>query len=237
MSHEILDNITHHDLKIITRRGAEYGDNIHCTPVYLSEFRQLQAYYPVFLRKNNEKQFEPVALLGFSEQENLFLTSQGWQASYIPLSIQRQPFLIGFQTTTENGVPAQQPVVCIDTAHPRVSRSEGEAVFLPQGGNSPYLQHITSVLATIQQGHQQNQQFISALSALDLIEPLLLELSLPDQQTHRVTGLYTINEERLNQLNGEQLASLHQQGYLQHCYMMIASAMNIRTMLQHKQPG
>lgn len=237
MSHQILDNLSHADLKVITRRGADYGDNIHCTPAYLAEFRQLQTHYPIFFRKNNEQQFEPVVLLGFTEQQNLFLTAQGWQASYIPLSIQRQPFLIAFQHSTENGVPVQQPVVCIDTSHPRVSRTEGEPLFLPQGGNSPYLQHISSVLATIQQGHQQNLHFTTTLATLDMIEPLTLELSLPTQQTHRITGLYTINEARLNQLNSGQLASLHQQGYLQHCYMMIASAMNVRSMLQLPTQG
>ncbi|MDX3774181.1 SapC family protein [Chromatiaceae bacterium AAb-1] len=234
MSHEILDNITHHDLKIITTRSALYGDNIHCTTAFIPEFRQLQAHYPIFLRQNSEQQFEPVVLLGFTEHENVFLGEQGWNATYIPLSIQRQPFLIGFQTRTENGVPVKSPVVCVDMAHPRVSRTEGEAVFLEHGGNSRYLEHISSVLATIQQGHADNQQFCQMLSTLELAEPLTLEFTDNNGQTHRVGGLYTINEDRLNQLDAATLEKLHRHSYLQHLYMMIASAINVRTMLQLK---
>lgn len=233
MAHEILDNITHQDLKIALCHGAEYGDNLHCVPAYLPEFRQLQSDYPLFLRKNDQQQFEPLALLGFVEHENLFLTSRGWDAAYIPLSIQRQPFLIGFQTRMENGIPQQHPVVCVDTAHPRVSRDDGEAVFLPQGGSSPYLKQITTILATIQQGQLQNQKFVAALTEMDLIEPVTLEFSFTKQ--HRIDGLYTINEQHLSQLNAEQLQQLHIQGYLQHIYMMIASAVNIRNMVRRKQ--
>lgn len=233
MAHEILDNITHQDLKIALRQGAEYGDNQQCVPAYLPEFRQLQSDYPLFLRKNEQQQFEPLALLGFVEQENLFLTSKGWDAAYIPLSIQRQPFLIGFQTRMENGIPQQHPVVCVDMAHPRVNRDHGEAVFLPQGGNSPYLKQITTILATIQQGQLQNQKFVAALTEMDLIEPVTLEFTFATQ--HRIDGLYTINEPHLSQLKAEQLQQLHNQGYLQHIYMMIASAINIRNMVRRKQ--
>jgi hypothetical protein len=233
MAHEILDNITHQDLKIITRHGREYGDNLHCVPAYLPEFRQLQSDYPLFLRKNEQQQFEPLALLGLVEQENLFLTPQGWDAAYIPLSIQRQPFLIGFQTRVENGIPQQHPVVCVDMAHPRISHHEGETVFLSQGGNSPYLQQVTTVLATIQQAQLQNQKFVAALTEMDLIEPVTLEFTFAKQ--HRIDGLYTINEPHLSQLKAEQLQQLHSQGYLQHIYMMIASAINIRSMVRRKQ--
>jgi len=36
--------------------------------------------------------FEPSALLGFQPQENLFFVDGRWDAAYVPLQIQRQPF-------------------------------------------------------------------------------------------------------------------------------------------------
>ena len=41
-----------------------------------------------------------------------------WQASYIPLSMERQPFLIGFQDRDVDGVPQRVPVVHVDMDHP-----------------------------------------------------------------------------------------------------------------------
>ena len=42
-------------------------------------------------------------MFGVEEGENLFLDEKGWNASYIPLNIMRQPFLIGFQEKTQEG--------------------------------------------------------------------------------------------------------------------------------------
>lgn len=233
--HVLLDNITHKDLKIITERSADYGDNISLTGVFPIEFKQVQNQYPIFFKKNsNTGQFDPVALLGFEEGENLFLARQDWAQSYIPLSIQRQPFLIGFQQSTENGVPTQQSVIHLDMNHPRVSQTEGEAVFLAQGGNSSYLEHINSVLLAIHQGHQQNSDFTRQLTDLELIEPFTLEIELNDGSHNKLVGLYTLNEEKLAKLTGNQLEQLHQQGYLQLAYMIVASHANLRAMIELK---
>ena len=53
-------------------------------------------------------------LFGFAEAENLFVTDDGWDARYVPLTILRQPFLIGFQESFEAGVPQRTPVVHVD---------------------------------------------------------------------------------------------------------------------------
>ena len=127
--HAVLDNISHKDIRIISQRGADFGDNVSLTTAFISEFMQLQSWYPLFFRRNSDNNsYEPVALLGLKPGQNLFLQHDGWQAGYVPLSMQRQPFLIGFQQQFDNGVPQQVPVVCIDLDHPRVSQTQGEAV-------------------------------------------------------------------------------------------------------------
>ena len=58
--------------------------------------RNVQACYPIFFIKDGATgQFYPAAVFGFDENENLFLSDQGWDASYIPMMIRRHPFLIG----------------------------------------------------------------------------------------------------------------------------------------------
>lgn len=234
-NHVPLDNINHQDLRIITKRTAELGDAINCTNVFPFEFRQLQAEYPIFFKKSDETgQFSCVTLFGFEDNENLFLSEQGWQANYIPLSMKKQPFLIGFKESIENGVPQKTPTIHLDMSSARISKTEGEALFLAQGGKSPYLEYISSVLEKIYQGHGDSSAFSNTLVELDLIESLTLGLSLKDGVKNNITGLYSINEKRLKELSSDELKMLHTNGYLEHIYMMLGSLANLTAMTSMK---
>lgn len=235
-NHQMLDNITHQNVKIKTGNSAALGDGVSATGVFPSEFSQLQAEYPILLKKNSDTgQFESIVLLGFENAENLFLSQQGWQSEYLPLSIARQPFLIGFQQSVENGVPKNNPVVTIDMDHPRVNTEEGEPVFLPSGGSSPYLDYVTSVLMSIHQGHEERQHFTEQLLNHELVEPFQLSITFENGSSQTIEGLYTINEDRLRELPAETAGKLHSQGYLQHIYMMLASIANIRQLIKRKE--
>jgi len=237
-SHVILDNVTHKELKVNTQYKKGHGFDLSLSRVFPVEFSRLQAEYPIFFTKNQKNgagAFEAVALFGFNDNENLYLSDRGWTANYIPLGIQRQPFLIGFEEIFEQGVPTQRPRVHIDADHPSVSSSEGQPVFLPQGGESPFLGHINSVLKTIHDGHSDSADFFQALEELELIEPLTMKIDITETSTHNLTGLYTINEEKLPQLNAAALESLHSKGYLQHIYMILASMPNITSLINRKR--
>lgn len=231
----LLDNVAHKNLRIITTRSARYGDNIANTSVFPSEFRRVQAEYPIVFREDaSEGYFEPVAMLGLEGGENLFLEDDTWNARYVPLMIQRQPFLIGFQQHTEGGVPVKEAVIYIDMNSPRISESEGEAVFLEHGGVSPYLEHVTSVLKAINEGHKYNKGFSDALIKYELLEPFALEVELNNGSKFKLLGFHTIDEEKLNALDGDALESLHSRGYLEHIYMTMASIANFSVLIQEK---
>ncbi|MFT5164566.1 MAG: hypothetical protein ACI9FJ_003169 [Alteromonadaceae bacterium] len=234
-NHVLLDNISHKDLRIKPGFSAELGDNISYTVAFADEFRQLQSDYPIFLRKNSQTaQFEAIALLGFADNENLFVTEQGWDGAYIPLTIKRRPFLIGFQNVVEDGVSSQNPVVHIDMDSPRISQTQGHPIFSAHGGNSPYLEEINSILLEIYNGTEQSKTFADLLIEFNLLEAFTLKISLEDNSDIELVGFYTINEEKLAALGTVELAKLHQQGYLQHIYMMIASQNNIPVMIEKK---
>src|SRR4051812_33968607 len=114
------DNVTHRDLRIVTTRGAAWGDDPMSSPVFLSEFRSAQATYPIVLQQAGDGGgFPPVALMGLRNGENLFLDAHGWDAHYIPLAIERGPFMIG---RGDNEL-----MVHLDIESPRVGRDEGAA--------------------------------------------------------------------------------------------------------------
>ncbi|MBM0103729.1 SapC family protein [Steroidobacter sp. S1-65] len=223
--HALLNNIDHKDLRVITTRSAELGDNVMLALTFPSEFRDLQAHYPIVFRKNAQGQFEPIALLGFKDGQNLFLNRHGWDASYIPLTIERQPFLIGFGADRE-------PVMHIDLDHPRVSRDSGEPLFREFGGNTEFLERMNSVLLAIHQGMAANESFIGTLLQFELLESFVFDIQLNDGSHNRLAGFYTIHEERLRDLNGAVLERLNRTGHLQAMYMQLASLSQFRALIE-----
>lgn len=227
-NHVVLDNISHKDLKVITTRCEAYGDGVNFTTVMPSELRQLQSDFPLFIRKTQDSgSWEIIALFGLEQDENLFLADNGWQAGYLPLTLERQPFLIGFG-------PDDNPMVHIDMDSPRISEREGEPVFLAQGGNSPYLLRISSVLKAIHEGHEHTAAFTKTLDNLELIEPVALTVELNNGEKLTLEGLHTVNEEKVAALQGAQLSEFHGQGYLQLAHMMMASINNMSTLIAKK---
>jgi len=231
----LLNSIEHQELKVITERSKQYGDNLWYSLTFPTEFRSVQAYYPIFFNKDaSTGQFISVALFGFQDQENLFLTGNKWDATYIPLSVARQPFLIGVQKVNEDGEDKEQRVLHIDMDHPRVNQEQGEALFLEFGGNTPYLDSCADMLETMHHGILDSQIFIGLLIEHELLEPFSLDVELNDNSKHQMVGFYIINEEKLTELNSEILTTLHASGYLQAIYMAIASQSNIRGLLNRK---
>ena len=232
---ELLNNIDHKDLKVRIERSAELGDNMWFTPTFPQEFRSLQNQYPIVFTRNEQiGQFQAVALLGFEIGENLYLDDNGWNARYIPLSVMRQPFLIGYQDAEKDGVGINQMVVSVDMDNPRVNKTEGTAVFLEHGGNTEYLERINSILNLMHEGFERNSAFIDMLMGMDLLESFVLDIELDNGDEHRMSGFYTINEESLSGLTGDDLFILNNNGHLESIYMAIASMSNIASLVAKK---
>lgn len=227
-NHAPLNNVVHKNLRIVTTRGAAYGDAVMSALTFPAEFRDLQACYPIVFAPDGDGGYDALALLGFEQGENLFLGPNGWDAPTIPLTIERQPFMIG-----RGG---DEPSVHIDLDSPRVRDGgiEGEALFLTYGGTSEYLEHITSVLRTIHDGVRASEAFVASLVELELLEPFVLDVELDDGSQHRLAGFHTIDEDRLATLSADQLARLHRAGHLQAIYMAVASLAQFRGLIQRK---
>ena len=223
----LLNNVQHQDLRVLTQRSAALGDDVMFALTFPAEFRTLQAHYPIVFRKTDDAtSFEPVALFGFQQGENLFLNAAGWDAPEVPLLVERQPFLIGRQ--------GEELMVHIDVEHPRVGTDEGEPLFLEHGGITPYLERTNSVLLTIHRGMQTLPGFIGALLEHELLESFVFDIELDDGSQNRLAGFYTIHEERLAALDGAALGRLHGAGYLQAIYMTIASMSQFRALIARK---
>ena len=231
----LLNNIDHRDLRVDVRRGARFGDQVMSSVTFPAEFRSVQAHYPIVFRATGDGGFQPIALFGLREGENLFLIGNGlvgngldgdaWDATCLPLAVERQPFLIG--TADDGGL-----LMHIDLDSPRVGTATGQALFREHGGTTDFLDRMNSVLLALHQGLQGTAAFIDALLRHELLEPFTLDVRLDDGSRVTLAGLHAIAEERLRALDGDALARLSRDGHLEAAYMAIASLSNLRILIE-----
>ncbi len=231
----ILDSAKHRQTRIITSRGAEFGESVHFVPVIADELHRLVLEYPVCLIKDNDTgRFGLSALLGFEPGENLYLEGRAWDATYLPLHVRRQPFMIGVAGETGTTPTAENTVITIDVDSPRVSESDGERLFTDDGSRTPYLEDMSRLLSTLVPGIQTTEAYIDALADRDLIAPFQLSVSFAGGEQQKFDGLYTAHDEKLRELTGEALDALHGKGFLQAGFLMLASIGNLQKLIDKR---
>lgn len=199
--HVLLSVEAHRTLRIRRERSAALGDAVMSCMVVPDEFRRVQGDYPILFRRSQEREgFVALALFGFEAGENLFLADGRWDAHYLPLAIDIQPFLIG-------GVPGAggEKKVVVDMASPRIADGEGVRVFDADGRPTPYLEAIMERLGALDAGYQGSAGFFAALERHDLLEPFTLDIDLEDGSSHRMVGFHIVDEDRLRDLDAAAL--------------------------------
>jgi hypothetical protein len=214
--------------------GAAYGDNVATVPTFPTEFADVQREYPIFFRCDAKGEFFAVALLGLEKDENLFLEGDRWDARYLPGIVARGPFLIGFQERQEGGELVREPVIHVDLDNPRVSETEGEPVFLEQGGHSPYLQRVTRVLNGLNDGFAMTKPMFEIFQSMQLIAPVELEVKITGRETVNLPGFFTIDRDKLAGLDSATLHRLHRSGFLHGAYLILASHANLNRLIERK---
>src|SRR5947209_6236695 len=101
-----LDNVEHAQLRLIDRLSADAHVNLAL--VVPSEFEQLQREYPILFRRDDDGEFQAVAVLGLERGENLFIEESAWTAHYVPATLRRGPF---FLAVDESGDAADAALV------------------------------------------------------------------------------------------------------------------------------
>ena len=114
----------------------------------------------------------------------------------------------------------KEAVIHVDLDDPRISTTEGEPVFLPQGGNSRYLDRIVGILNGIRTGLEVSKAMFAAFTAADLIEPVKIEVKFNSEEQYDLLGLHTINQKKLAELDAETLHKLNRSGFLQGAFLV-----------------
>lgn len=231
-----LEQSAHQHIKIDTQKAQSHAENINMIPVVMAELNQIAVQQPIVFAKNSETgEFTLNALLGFKQHENLFYQHSQWQGVYLPLQLQRQPFFVGDTHAKQTQYP-----VCINLNSPAVinnqaqSQNDLEPIYTQNAEESGYFKKIKQCLGHLLQGEIDNKKLIDTLLQHELLQPLSLEVTFQNSQKTKLNGLYTINQERLAQLDSDQITLLHQRALLPAIYTVITSLGQIYPLIERK---
>lgn len=229
-NHVAVNPRDHKDLRILETRSDEMGDGMMCCVTFPEEFRSLQNHYPILFQQNQEtNEYMCLAVFGFENSENLFLKADKWDARYVPLAMDIQPFMIG-KSSEEN---ADRKVV-VDLDSPRLGDGEGRRIFTEDGVPTTYLENVSKKLAYLDEGFANSADYVKCLQKYDLLEALSIDVTLKDGSKNRLVGFFTINEDRFRQLGSDALTELQEEGYLMPSFMLLASLSNLGALIQRK---
>ncbi len=197
----------------------------HLVPIVASEFRKAAIQYPlVFAKSPQTGRFAPYVLNGLDVEENLFWSGTELEVAYVPLNVRRQPFYVG--------TDAASSVLCIDIDSPCMDVSGPKGIVNSDGTDSAYLKEVLSILGELVAQKERTEQFIAAALSLDLLAPIMLDITLDDRTPLRLAGLYGLDEERFRQLNEREIAGLWQAGHLDLIYSALLATGQIFNLIR-----
>ena len=187
-----------------------FAKDFHLASLMVHEFARAASVYPiVFLEDKDQDEFRPVVLVGLDAGENLFVDESGsWKASYVPAIIRRYPFALARLSDSED-----QFTVCLDEDSPFISKKEGESLFDNAGEPTQVVENIKRYLGEMQQMEVFTQEFSRFLAEHNLFSPLNMRVSYGGQ-IRNITGCYSVNEERLNNLSDALFLEIRSKRYL-----------------------
>jgi len=184
--------------------------------IVVGEFASVAAVYPIFFIERDGA-YHPVALLSLISGKNIFVEDDGaWSGYYLPAAFRRYPFVVA--PGEVDGQPA--PVLMVD--EDMLSDKDGEPLYPDDEKTEGPIQRTMRLMAETERHHQGTTVMVAQLKAADLIRASDLEVVLAGQK-HNVTGLFGIDEKKLNELPDDKFLELRKTGALSLAYMQLLS--------------
>ena len=217
----------HAKTKISSVRPFNHIAQEHMLPVVVHEFVVAGAEFPVvFVKDPASERFQSVVLLGLAARQNLLIKEDKWDAMYVPRVVRNYPLLL-----VQEDPNSDRLIVAIDEASERVNEAEGFPLFNDDGSESEFLIRRKQQLEDFYQSSQLTSAFVALLTELQLLQPQTLNVTVA-QQKQQLTGLYVIDEQKLNALAAEQFDQLRQRGFLSLVYAHLFSLRNIERLVK-----
>ncbi len=216
---------THAPLKVSTDRAITYATGRHMIPLHIGEVSRAMMDFPILIsRLQGQGTYALSALTSFTAGANAFLVDGVWQSAFQPSEMQVFPFTL---MRGEDG----EPVLAIDQSMPVFSTEDGEALF---EGNQPalWLEQLQKQLLSIADHTGLTRHFLDTISELGLISQIVITLHQANGEANKISGLNTINEDKLKSLSPEELAELNAKGFLGPLYAILFSIFQLNALIR-----
>ena len=209
----------HKSHAIFLRQNFAFAKSQITLPVVLDELSQLLPTYPLAFVMREEKP-ELVALVGDGTR-NLFVGPQDlWIDHYVPAQLRAFPFSL--IPTGDNKL-----TLCIEENH-LTQDSDAPSIFNTDGSLSDKANEFLEFLKSLEQSKNQTKSAVQKLVELHLLKPWSVDLPLTEDKVQKLTGLYCIDEQALNDLEPVQFAQLRATGSVALAYAQLFSMHNIK---------
>ncbi len=230
---DIVPLLKTHRVRLLQRGEVPgFAQKLNAIPVSYSEFALVARDYPlVFTTGDGGKTFAPVAVLGVSASENLYVNGDGWAANvYVPAYARRYPFCMA--RVKLNQVEQQNRMICVEKAH--LDESAGEAMFDAQGSPSAKWQDMQRLLAEYEADLERGRELCAILADYALLEPFTLQAKPNKGGPVQLTGMHRVDEKKIEHLNTSQFKNLAKKGILGRIYAHLLSLDNFSRLLERK---
>lgn len=222
---EPLSSQTHADFSIRPVDAAPFAVNTHAIPVTVEEFPMAQRFFPIVFSVGDEP--VPLGLMGLNEGVNVFFDDDGRlvdKTFYVPAYIRRYPYLLARLRPDSDELS-----LCFDPSSDAIGNyPEGQRLF---DGDQPS-EATKAILAfneQFEQAGQRTAQFVKDLQEMDLLIDGEVSIQ-PDGATQPFVyrGFLMVDENKLNELRGDQLRKIVQNGMLPLIYAHLFSLAMMR---------
>lgn len=226
---ETVDKTRHAKLRVKPNADFAHAKEMNLAAISMGELSACTCNFPVvFIQNPENQQVRPVAMFGLRPGENVYYNADGWDSTYVPLLIQRHPFVIGFDDRSDD---PKLLGTCLHRNSPFLSESEGVALFTPEGAETDYLQSRHLMMRDIFEGEKYTDQFVRKLQELGLLAPLEIIVQPESGELRRVAGIMTVSERKLRELTEAQLQELHKADFLPACYVILGSVFQLHRLM------
>ena len=205
--------------------------DLNAIPISFSEFAKVARDYPiVFTSGDSGASFAPVAVLGMTGGENLFVAKSAWaDRVYVPAYARRFPFCMA--RVMKDAVEQPDRLICVEKAY---SGEDGEAMFDAKGEPLPKWVEIERLLSEYETDLERSREMCGILSDYGLFESFNMQATPTKGAPLQLTGMYRVDETKIEHLNTSQLKNLVKKGVLGRIYAHLLSLENFNDLLERK---
>ncbi len=193
----------------------------------LTEFFYASRDYPIVFVKSAQDTMLASVVTGFRQDENLFVDSDGaWHdRAYLPAYVRRYPFFIA---DAGNDPGRDKTPILVDEAALEASQ---DPYFDPGGRTTDKWDKMEKFIADFVAEERLTRAFTSKIEALGLLEYFEAQINPEQHNKMQVSGMYRVNEDRLNRLPAKVIRDLMLKGELSRIYAHLISLENFAKLL------